>query len=120
VVLNYLIVSLSQKIIDEKGQKFDVKKCKQKSYNLGSCYPNSTRLMNDKKYKYVEGYVIKNGVKIGHSWNIDQEGNHIDFTFKNPQDFEYIGVVIPEKIVWEISKKNGNIWFCVLPFVDDI
>lgn len=120
--LEILVQEESKSILQEKGQTFTVYSGKKdrRSMKLGFCWVNSSKMML-KGYGYVEGYVInkKNGEKISHSWNVDNEGKHWDFTFDHPEEYEYFGIVIPDDIVWEIGRKNGGMWFCVLPFIDD-
>ena len=41
-------------------------------------------IMLKKGYDYVEGYLVTEKNKfIAHAWNIDKEGNHIDFTLES-------------------------------------
>lgn len=120
--LDILVQEESKLILNEKGQTFTVYSGKKdrRSMKLGNCWVNSSKMML-KGYGYVEGYVIHKemGHKMSHSWNVDSNGAHWDFTYDNPEEYEYCGIIIPENIVWEVGRKNGGTWFCVLPFFDD-
>ena len=120
--LDILIQEESKFILNEKGQSFIVHSGKKdrRSMKLGYCFVNSSKMML-KGYGYVEGYVIhkEKGHKMSHSWNVDSNGNHWDFTYDYPEKYEYFGIIIPELKVYEIGRKNGGMWFCVLPFIDD-
>lgn len=122
IFLDELVLFESMSILDRKGEKFIVVSGRKdrRTHKMGFCYSNSSKMMN-KGYDYVEGYVVnkKNGVKNGHSWNVDKNGNHFDFTYDDPNEYDYFGVVIPESVVWDVGHKNGGIWYCVLPFVED-
>ena len=118
--LNLMVLQDSIPILKKKGKKCNVTSNLQQHNNLGCCYGNSVR-MRRKDYQYVEGIVThkETGVRYSHSWNVDKDGNHVDFTFKDPENFRYFGVIIPNDIVDDIGGKNG-IWYCVLPFIDDL
>ncbi|MGE0020925.1 MAG: hypothetical protein AB7S72_14730 [Draconibacterium sp.] len=122
LLLDELVLFESLSILERKGEQFIVSSGKKdrRTHKMGSCYPNSSKMMK-KGYDYVEGYVVnkKSGVINCHSWNVDKDGNHFDFTYDNPNEYDYFGVVIPESVVWNVGHKNGGIWYCVLPFVED-
>lgn len=113
----------SEVILNKKGNKFQVTKGKRdkRKFKEGNCYLNSVEMMK-KGYGYVEGYVKRkqDGYKFGHAWNVDSNGNHIDYTLDDPENYDYFGVKIPEKTVWNIGWKNGKTWYAVLPFIDDL
>ena len=120
-LLNDLVLYESKSILKRKSKKCNVLKGKvdRRRFRLGECYSNSVQMMKN-GYGYVEGYVItKDGDFISHAWNIDTEGHCWDFTFKDPENYEYFGLEIPEDVLWEVGRKNGHIWFSVLPFVDE-
>lgn len=121
-MLDFLVLEESKSILNEKGQIFTVYSGKKdrRTMKLGFCWGNSSKMML-KGYGYVEGYVIhkETGLKVSHSWNVDSSGTHLDFTYDNPGDYEYFGIIIPNNIVLEVGRKNGGMWFCVLPFIDD-
>jgi hypothetical protein len=73
-----------------------------------------------KGYGYVEGIIVHKNYKLIQpwSWNVDSEGNHVDFTKDLSKDWEYYGIVIPETLVYEIGSKNGGVWYSVLPFIE--
>lgn len=109
-------------ILKKLGGAFNVTKGKsdRRKYKEGNCYPNSVRIMNEKGYGYVEGYVTnkQGGDTFGHAWNVDC-GTHLDFTLEHPENYDYFGIIIPKEVVFDVGKKNGNVWYSVLPFIDD-
>ncbi len=121
-ILTELVLVESESILKTKGKKFVVTQGKsdKRKFRIGNCYSNSVEMM-EKGYGYVEGYVImkQDGFTFGHSWNVDSMGNHIDFTFKDPENYDYFGVIVPENVVLDLGEKNGHSWYSVLPFVDD-
>lgn len=80
------------------------------------------------EYKYVEGVMYPNGnySPMTHSWNIDPDGNHVDFTLHESVDGRhtystgsglYFGIEIPIDIVqrvWNLTKRTPPI----IPFLD--
>ena len=123
-LLRELVLFESNSILEKKGQIFSVKsgKIDRRKQKLGNCYHNAARKMGDGyEYGYVEGYCItKNeGLKFGHAWNVDKDGNHFDFTFKNSEEYDYFGIVIPIRIVYNVGFRNGGVWFSVLPFIEE-
>ncbi len=118
--LSLMVLQDSLPILRKKGKKCNVTSTLQQHENLGSCYGNSVGMIR-KGYQYVEGVVThkETGDRFSHSWNVDKDGNHVDFTFKDPENFKYFGVIIPNDIVYDIGGENG-IWYCVLPFIDDL
>jgi hypothetical protein len=85
---------------------------------LGYCYHNAFQKSMKEDYEYVEGTATNKitGIVYDHAWNVDSNGNHIDFTYKNANEFEYNGVVLPIEKVIEINRTNGYT-FQVLPFI---
>lgn len=59
----------------------------------------------EKGYQYVEGVIIHkdSGLKISHAWNIDSQGNHVDFTIINTDEYLYRGIVIPKNILYALD-----------------
>lgn len=124
VLIQKELVLLEIELILKKiGKNFNVTKGKsdRRKYKEGKCYPNSVHIMNEKGYGYVEGYVTnkQDGDTFSHAWNVDDLGNHLDFTLEHPENYDYFGIIIPEKVVRDVGKENGYIWYSVLPFVDD-
>lgn len=119
MILNELVLFESRSILMKNGQHVIVTPSNSNDHtNLGYSYYNSIKSMG-KGYLYVEGYVKHKitGAYIAHSWNSDFNGNHIDFTYKDPEAFEYFGVVVPEDTIWNIAEKNKFMIYAVLPFV---
>jgi hypothetical protein len=112
------ILQESNKILNVKGQTYNVQSSDNPKRD-GFCYYNSIEKMYEEDYGYVEGYIVIDYIKLNHSWNVDKDGNHIDFTL-DPEGKEYFGVVIPQKKVIEVGERNGDNSFCILPFLDDI
>ena len=77
-----LVKIASMPLLKEKGQIFNVisgKKYK-RVFNNNACYANAAKMMIDRGYGYVEGFVNRKGITFAHAWNVDLKGNHIDFT----------------------------------------
>jgi hypothetical protein len=107
MIRNELILFESRSILQRRGHHVYVIPGNSNSHtNLGYCYYNSITSLS-RGYKYVEGYVrFKiSGDYVAHSWNCDYKGNHFDFTYKDPENFEYFGVVVPDILVWKVVKK---------------
>ena len=119
--LNDVIIDLGKMAVDNLGEIFDVihYKLPRKRPRLGKCYITAYEIARDHNLLYVEGHLteIGTGKKIAHAWNVDNEGNHVDFTFKNPKQYQYKGVVIPFETVYEVNSKRSAT-FCILPFLE--
>jgi len=119
--LNDVIIDLGKKAIDNFGEIFEVihYKLPRKRPRLGKCYITAYEIARDNNLLYVEGHLteIGTGKQIAHAWNVDNEGNHVDFTFKNPKQYQYKGVVIPFETVYEVNSKRSAT-FCILPFLE--
>jgi hypothetical protein len=117
---NDLKIKYSKPLIDAFGQLFEVSPPLKKSMKMkgGSCYGNA-HSKYEKGYEYVEG-IIKDkntGVEISHAWNLDSNGEHFDFTIMETDRYEYRGIVVPFSLRYNISKKTGKVWYCVLPYI---
>jgi len=123
ILLNECIVEESMLALNKKGAKVNAKSGKQdKNYMAGACHGNSADMMR-KGYGYVEGFITlkeEKGAKVAHAWNVDKKGNHIDFTLEDAERWDYFGLIIPNKIVYEVGAKRGHIWHCVIPFMDEV
>jgi hypothetical protein len=119
--LNDLIIDLGKKAIEGFGEIFEVihYKLPQKRPRLGKCYITAYEVARDYNLLYVEGHLteIVTGKQIAHAWNVDNEGKHVDFTFNNPNKYQYKGVVIPFETVYEVNRKRSAT-FCILPFLE--
>lgn len=121
-LINDIVLFESRKTLEEHGQTFSVKSVKKRGRpcKIGLCYATAGVKMRDKDYKYVEGYIIaKNEESIitAHAWNVDTNGNHIDYTIPNPDCYNYFGIVVPTATVMKIGCNRGT-WFAVLPFIE--
>lgn len=118
--LNDVIIDLGKKAVDNLGEIFDVihYKLPRKRPRLGKCYITAYEIARDYNQLYVEGHLIEigTGKQIAHAWNVDKEGKHVDFTFKNPKQYQYKGVIIPFETVYEVNSKRSAT-FCILPFL---
>lgn len=123
ITLNNLVIKESERKLEKLGKSYSVKygKVFGRSFQRGLCYANAAGMM-DQGYGYVEGFVTIKGFeeKIPHAWNVDMDGNHIDFTFDGPNPVDYFGVVIPERTVYEVGLNRGGVWFAVLPFIENL
>lgn len=119
--LNMLVLEGADSILNKLGKECIVVSKKRRNHKLGYCYKNAANLTTD-NYGYVEGYAMnKNtGFRTAHAWNVDCMGNHFDTTFRNAEEYDYFGVIIPESVVYQIGAENGYIWFAALPFIDNL
>jgi hypothetical protein len=119
-ILNELVLFESRSILQNKGQQVFVTPDNSRSHtNLHFCYYNSFITMN-KGYRYVEGFVRRkeSGYYIAHAWNSDYKGNHVDFTYSDPEKFDYFGVVVHKNTILKVAKKSKFNIYDVLPFVN--
>ena len=66
-----------------------------------ACYNNSiTRMIQDDSV-YVEGVVLIHGVAITHAWNLER--GHVDHTIPDADQYQYLGLLIPDDIVIEVA-----------------
>lgn len=122
LTLNNLVLKATEPILSKKGKNCIVVSGQRKYFKSGYCYRNAVKIMDEKGYDYVEGYAKhkKTNIKIAHAWNVDGEGNHIDFTLKNAEEHDYFGVIIPKSIVYQVGQMNGYVWYAALPFLDNL
>ncbi len=61
------------------------------------CFMNATHLALETGLRYVEGFCTSKdiGFPFHHAW-CDDGGDVVDPTLKNPENYEYIGVEIPD------------------------
>ena len=59
------------------------------------CFMNSYHLAESRNMTYVEGFAISKGVPIPlhHAWVVDQSGEVIETTWRDPGDF-YFGIAL--------------------------
>lgn len=117
---NDIKVHYSLSVLDKAGRIFKVNHPGKKSNKMksGTCYGNAIRKMKQGFY-YVEGVATnkETGFKFSHAWNINPDGNHIDFTIMDTLKYEYNGIFIPKNLLYKIGEKNGKVWYCNLPFI---
>jgi hypothetical protein len=122
-ILNNLNIQESQFILSKRGKPYNVKSITNSREPLlkGQCYYNAVRMMKY-DYDYAEGYIVMMGtnIKISHAWNVDPQGNHIDFTIPDSELFDYFGVIVPGDILIDIICDNNNTPSSVLPFCQDL
>lgn len=131
---NKLITMMKDSVYELGEQQFDViskyhniDKTKNEYFN--NCYRNSYRKMGE-DIGYVEGLIINKSNPSGiiyHSWNINQDGEFIDYTLRNSSEYEYIGIVIPNEIVDQVvssinvqEKRKAFIHLPIFPFLEFI
>lgn len=83
------------------------------------CFYNAWRM---KDFSYVEGWVRdrNSNFEFVHAWNFHSEHGCIDFTMKNPQEYEYFGVQIDRSLVFSLGIKFGGLSTPVLPFLEKL
>ncbi len=117
---NELKVHYSLPLLEKAGKIFNVHPPQKKSSKMksGNCYGNAVQKII-KGFEYVEGVATnkETGFKFSHAWNIDPDGNPIDFTIMDTQKYEYNGINIPKNLLFEIGEKNGKIWYSSLPYL---
>ena len=107
-------------ILKKYGQTYKVRSPadKRRLMKAGSCYYNAVQKMKNEGLGYVEGLVTdESGLTLHHAWNVNDLGEHIDYTHRDPQNHIYTGIIIPDELVRKVGMKNGGIWYCVLPFL---
>jgi len=124
-ILNDLVIFESKKLLKKIGSPFNVSSPNRKDCckEQGICYANAAEKMSQENIGYVEGIVQSKkmpGIIVAHAWNVEKNGSHIDYTYEFPEDYNYYGVIIPTKIVFEVGSENGFIWYAVLPFIDNL
>jgi len=50
-----------------------------------------------------------------HALNIDKNERAIDVTYTDTDNYDYYGIEITFKQIWQIGRMNGGIWYCSLP-----
>lgn len=115
-----LKIIASTDILNSYGQEYQVKRGKidRRTHKLGQCYWNANKMMQQ-GYKYVEGVIIpKDGSSsFSHAWNVDENGNHLDFTINEPEEYTYLGIILTDLNVMMVGYNNGGIHYCTLPFL---
>ena len=64
------------------------------------CFANSARLVARSlgRLRYVEGFALDRniGFAFHHGWAIEHDDAVVEVTLRNPEDYEYCGVIIPQ------------------------
>jgi hypothetical protein len=81
------------------------------------CFYNAWK-MND--FAYLEGWVRhrNSNFEFVHAWNFSSEHGYVDFTLKNPQQYDYFGLQIDRSIIFSLGLKFGGMSTPVLPFME--
>ena len=80
-----------------------------KKGRIKECYKNAYHTATREGLEYVEGYALSEGlIPVHHAWCVDADGVVIDPTW-NPVGVEYIGVVIPIRLV-ELVMLNTKVY----------
>ena len=115
-LLQQIVTDKVMKIGNKCNVTFKGRKGRRKEYqSYGVCGEKM-----GKGYGYVEGIVVHKNYKLIQpwSWNVDSEGNHVEFTKDFSKDWDYYGIVIPNNLVYDIGFRNGGLWYSVLPFIE--
>lgn len=119
--LNIINLDFSWDLIEQQGTKVQVNKSiiPGNKFLKQNKLHNARRICFENQYGYVEGIVINkiDNSKIAHVWNVDLNGNHVDMTMEDPQNYEYIGIQIPENLIYQVGFKHGGKWRFNLPFL---
>lgn len=119
--LNIIYLDFSRDLLEKYGTKVKVNASKitRKKFSKNNQLHNARRICFENQYGYVEGIVINkiDNSKIAHIWNVDLNGNHVDMTIEDPQNYEYIGIQIPENLIYQVGYKHGGKWRFNLPFL---
>ena len=119
--LNIINLDFSWDLIEQQGTKVQVNKSiiPGNKFLKQNKLHNARRICFENQYAYVEGIVINkiDNSKIAHVWNVDLNGNHVDMTMEDPQNYEYIGIQIPENLIYQVGFKHGGKWRFNLPFL---
>jgi hypothetical protein len=74
------------------------------------CFRNSCAMLlnHPRQYQYYEGYAMSTRIAFPflHAWNV-RDGQVVDVTLKNPEEYEYMGVNFTERQVWQEQIKTG-------------
>ncbi len=119
--LNDVVYRFIKSIISKHGKEYQVINCKipGRRFKAGYCYYNSIELIKEKNWQYVEGIAIckSTGRIICHAWNIDENGCAVDVTFKDAHRYDYIGIIVPYKLIFQVGLRVGGHWYCSLPYL---
>lgn len=79
------------------------------------CFENALRYAEANGLRYAEGYglsgtLIKNGLffPVEHAWCVDDEGNAVDPTWRNPETSLYYGIEFDVWQVWSRVSRTGT------------
>jgi hypothetical protein len=69
------------------------------------CYRNATLAALHYGWDYVEGVAVSGdlGLPVQHAWNMDDDGNAVDLTWKHPEKASYFGIVIPRAMMCALT-----------------
>jgi hypothetical protein len=105
--------AMMERFVLRNGQEFRGRK-RPKGYRKGTakqCFANAARLgaLDHKTLRYVEGYAVADNLPIAfhHAWAIDADDQVIDVTLKNPENYQYMGVVVSFDEVWHEVSRQG-------------
>ncbi len=75
------------------------------------CYANAAALAlkDDSELLYAEGYAYNNELQwpFVHAWCV-VDGRVVDNTLHHPEDFDYLGILIPKKMLIENERETGT------------
>jgi hypothetical protein len=74
------------------------------------------------EYGYMEGFIVhkESGYVLPYSWNVDSNGNHVDFGYRvcETDEWEYYGVELSFNQLNDVCLKHGGVWGPILPFLE--
>lgn len=119
--LNRMNLELSIELLLSYGDPVQVQSSRipNKRFRQRTMFRNARRTCFEDGFGYVEGIVTNKETKwtFAHAWNVDANGNHVDMTIKDPENYSYLGIQIPEILIYEVGYKNGGKWGFNLPFL---
>lgn len=116
---------MTKNIIDQYGSTVNEvtfmnhKKRNCKDITKDTIFKKSYSKVRD-RFMYMEGYITHKddpNHRIYHSWNLSPEGEHLDFSLPDSQDYTYTGMLIPNDIVIKVVEKLGKKYLSILPFL---
>jgi hypothetical protein len=104
--------ALCERFIARNGQCFEGRKLP-KGFRRGTpkaCFQNATLLADRHTgLRYVEGYAMNPDLPFPflHAWCINVAGQVVDVTLKEPEKYQYVGIILTRKELWDALKASG-------------
>ena len=105
--------ALCERFIARNGQCFEGRKLP-KGFRRGTpkaCFQNATLLADRQRACDVEGYAMNPDLPFPflHAWCINVAGQVVDVTLKEPEKYQYVGIVLTRKELWDALKAKRNL-----------